>query len=320
MATVYFLHHSQRTPIPQHNAQFSSLLSSIQSIVGFRPTQLQYMDEDGDFIRVESQFDFQEALTVAESTGEITFQLLAGVEELPLVQSQVLEPELPAVTEVGPPITQLEKPVSPPFMAEKQPPNPPLVQLEKPVSPPVMEVTRPTQGVEEVKVETGKPAPLKPETVQKPTKPVGFDPNLIQQILDDELKCLLFPQKRSLLRSQISQNTVHYGIKCSRCGVLPIRGARFRCEECKGLELCEDCEDREEHPHVLVKYRVAEEKKQQVQVVKPAPVPAPAPAKSDRNEAKIKQIVDLGFSYEQAVTALEVCQGDVNLAVDQLFG
>ena len=363
MATVYLRCRSQRMLIKDHNGQFSSLLSSVEPLLGFRPSQLQYPDEEGDLVTVESQFDFQEALKFAQINGEITFQPLASMEQLPLVQSQILDPPqsvepvppqpvepikpvlLPVVESVG--AGQTEKKVEPVTQGEavfqKSPPN-----LEVPFLPvPIV----PTAPKEEKVVEAKVPPQLRePTETQLPPPPVrgpqGYDPLLIQSIIDEELQSLM-PARQSLLRSQLASKSVHVGVKCSWCGVTPIKGARFKCEKCE-MDLCEDCEEKQEHEHVLVKYRLPVKQlapakplpqivpaKPLPQIIPANPLPQPGPVKpisqvvpppqpqsaaKKPTPDKITRIMELGFTYEQAVTALEVCQDDANEAVNQLYG
>ena len=53
--------------------------------------------------------------------------------------------------------------------------------------------------------------------------------------------------------------TIHFGIKCNKCGALPIIGYRYKCPICKDYNLCQDCEERNsetcEHPHDFIKMR-----------------------------------------------------------------
>jgi len=53
--------------------------------------------------------------------------------------------------------------------------------------------------------------------------------------------------------------TIHFGIKCNKCGTLPIIGYRYKCPICKSYNLCQDCEERNsetcEHPHDFIKMR-----------------------------------------------------------------
>jgi len=43
---------------------------------------------------------------------------------------------------------------------------------------------------------------------------------------------------------------VHYGVRCSGCGALPLRGGRHRCVVCSATSLCEGCfADPAHHPH-----------------------------------------------------------------------
>lgn len=51
---------------------------------------------------------------------------------------------------------------------------------------------------------------------------------------------------------------VHRGTLCNACGVVPIRGIRYRCANCADYDLCESCESQGHHyrTHVFYKIRV----------------------------------------------------------------
>lgn len=51
---------------------------------------------------------------------------------------------------------------------------------------------------------------------------------------------------------------VHRGCMCNACGLLPIRGIRYRCANCADFDLCETCESQGLHikTHVFYKIRV----------------------------------------------------------------
>ena len=55
---------------------------------------------------------------------------------------------------------------------------------------------------------------------------------------------------------------VHFGVKCDKCGMLPIIGYRYKCPVCKNYDLCQNCEEINsqtgEHPHELIKLRFQE--------------------------------------------------------------
>lgn len=53
------------------------------------------------------------------------------------------------------------------------------------------------------------------------------------------------------------QDVVHDGVCCNDCNVAPVRGVRFKCSVCPDFDLCEACEQKDEHPHVLIKMRKA---------------------------------------------------------------
>lgn len=51
---------------------------------------------------------------------------------------------------------------------------------------------------------------------------------------------------------------VHRGCQCNSCGMVPIRGIRYRCANCADFDLCETCESQGVHTktHVFYKIRV----------------------------------------------------------------
>ena len=60
----------------------------------------------------------------------------------------------------------------------------------------------------------------------------------------EEIKQNYFLSK--IVQSKISMSacdTKHYGIKCEKCKINPIKGIRFKCNICDNYNLCEKCED-----------------------------------------------------------------------------
>lgn len=49
---------------------------------------------------------------------------------------------------------------------------------------------------------------------------------------------------------------VHRGCMCNACGLLPIRGIRYRCANCADFDLCETCESQGQHIKTHVFYKV----------------------------------------------------------------
>lgn len=48
--------------------------------------------------------------------------------------------------------------------------------------------------------------------------------------------------------------SVHKHFCCDGCGMDPIIGRRFRCQECSNLDLCESCEIKGMHTHEMTRY------------------------------------------------------------------
>ncbi|KAL3419821.1 hypothetical protein PVAG01_08319 [Phlyctema vagabunda] len=49
---------------------------------------------------------------------------------------------------------------------------------------------------------------------------------------------------------------VHRGCACNSCGILPIRGVRYRCSNCADFDLCESCEAQGLHTKTHIFYKV----------------------------------------------------------------
>jgi len=51
------------------------------------------------------------------------------------------------------------------------------------------------------------------------------------------------------LQASIPNEAVHQGVRCSGCGQSPLTGVRFQCCECKNLDLCSSCEEKQLTPY-----------------------------------------------------------------------
>jgi hypothetical protein len=49
--------------------------------------------------------------------------------------------------------------------------------------------------------------------------------------------------------------TIHYGVGCNGCGMMPIVGIRYSCVFCPGFDYCENCEETIPHSHNFIKMR-----------------------------------------------------------------
>jgi len=56
-----------------------------------------------------------------------------------------------------------------------------------------------------------------------------------------------------------ADSTVHTGVQCDNCKVVPIVGNRFKCTACHNFDLCDACESSGVHPadHEMIKFKVA---------------------------------------------------------------
>lgn len=66
------------------------------------------------------------------------------------------------------------------------------------------------------------------------------------------------PRDHPLLKFAVDESqreAVHYGVQCDQCGVSPIRGSRFKCQDCPNYDLCSKCEASHIASHILIKFR-----------------------------------------------------------------
>lgn len=82
--------------------------------------------------------------------------------------------------------------------------------------------------------------------------PSGFPPS---QRAGHNIVHLLFRVSEDNARRN---GCVHRGCQCNACGMVPIRGVRYRCANCADFDLCETCEAQGVHikTHVFYKIRV----------------------------------------------------------------
>ena len=54
-----------------------------------------------------------------------------------------------------------------------------------------------------------------------------------------------------LLKNNAPRNDTHFGVKCINCGMLPIKGCRYKCAICNNFNYCEKCKKElsKEHKH-----------------------------------------------------------------------
>lgn len=66
-------------------------------------------------------------------------------------------------------------------------------------------------------------------------------------------------QLAALAAQQPSSLQVHLGVKCHKCGMMPIQGIRYRCSVCFDFDYCQRCEELyfDKHPkkHYFLKIR-----------------------------------------------------------------
>lgn len=79
------------------------------------------------------------------------------------------------------------------------------------------------------------------------------DSSLARQRTGENIVTLLFRVSEDNARRNAY---VHRGCLCNGCGMLPIRGIRYRCANCPDFDLCEMCESQGSHNKAHVFYKV----------------------------------------------------------------
>lgn len=76
--------------------------------------------------------------------------------------------------------------------------------------------------------------------------------SLVVEEIDHQHEAINHLVHQEVLNSSIAEkgaSAVHEGVKCSSCGVKPIKGVRYKCSQCGSYNLCGVCEATEVHGH-----------------------------------------------------------------------
>ena len=86
--------------------------------------------------------------------------------------------------------------------------------------------------------------------------------NKILLLIDEDYNKLLEKSKLNKKTIKINvelfnekQSDIHLNIKCDECGICPIKGIRYKCNNCHEFNLCEKCENEKgnKHDHPFIK-------------------------------------------------------------------
>lgn len=112
---------------------------------------------------------------------------------------------------------------------------------------------------------------------------------------------------RKAIRDEISLLGSFYRVQhsfdvfCCNCFIKPIVGIRYKCTQCVGFSLCEDCEEKIDHEHSLLKLKV--------------------PEIGEEKEKVVGRIRDLGFKdMEKVRKVAQECEYDYVRSVARLLG
>ena len=285
---------------------------NIKKLFGLKSFSIEYIDEEDELITASTELEFEEALNFAiQENKPLTIKPTGDfISDIEMVESQFLtensEPRKEAPCQATPSTTskgnsaqvktqikgsgpeKKEQSIStfPVNKAEVSSQHLPALMLNKQVGYETAEVAQNTAS----KLNQSTLTNVNLEQNQNASKHSFED--MVRNIIRNELE-QVNPKK-----SQV----VHEGVTCSRCYCENIVGARYWCSECLNFNLCEDCEERIEHDHALLKIKKPKEKQ-------------------DDLKSLVNYFINtLGFTDEkQIIQALEQTGFDVDAAAEVLL-
>lgn len=109
--------------------------------------------------------------------------------------------------------------------------------------------------------------------------------NLISKELKGQLADIFTELIQSKYTSKVDQMQPQF--ECNNCGVKPIEGVRYACNECKNFNFCATCEDKVKHEHYFLKIRPVTDSLAESKMDQSDEVP-----KTDGNQQQFNQLVN----------------------------
>ncbi|OMJ69859.1 hypothetical protein SteCoe_32295 [Stentor coeruleus] len=204
--------------------------------------QITYQDEEGDFISISTDFELKNLLDKNKNKPSLKLNLKDSVEEsvydrienlrqslmqninseslsTPEILSTNSRNSIKSVESLSESSSSQEKPL----IIETKPE----IKEEAKIQP-----VEPVKDKTKAKKAQKKPKEKKENKAKKPKKP---------------------------LKSKSSKNidlVIHQNIICDGCNIGPIVGIRYKCTTCHDFDLCENCEEKSNHAHPLIKIKV----------------------------------------------------------------
>ena len=294
----------------------------ILTITGLSNPLIQYQDEEEDLITITTDVEYQDFL--------LYFQGLAKL----LVSPSKIEQSsntFPVFTKSSASLAaprMIEQSISTRVVTEDKSQGMPKPKMQESGCDPEQGISK---IIETIPLETSSVLSGPPElkTSEKFTKTKS---NLLESI-----RCVIREEMGKGPSLKVSGiNLAHRGIQCDGCKISPILGIRYKCSVCE-VNFCEQCEYSKDHPHPFFKVRLPEPSQDdpsplmKVRVPKPKKeeeekkIPPPAPEKPKKDagftiyQANIKKIIPMGFTYDQALSALIASSNCLDLAIEDLI-
>lgn len=161
----------------------------------------------------------------------------------------------------------------------------------------------------------------KPSTEVKPPPNPSSQPN---PVLLASIRNILKSELSTISSMQSSNMPIqHLNISCSICQANPICGVRYKCSECS-VNLCESCESTSDHEHPFFKIRNPEaienptqHTSKALQVVRQK-ISNFHSQETKLFESNLKYLAEMGFTYEQCVSALTRYNNNLEYALNAL--
>lgn len=292
---------------------FAALKEFIFTITGLSNPLIQYQDEEDDLITITTEIEYQDFL--------LYFPNLAKL----LVSPSKIEQS----SNTFPVFTKSSASLAAPSM------------IEQSISTRVVTEDK-SQGMAKPKMQESGCDPEQAiskiiETIPLQTSSVlSGPPELKTSEKFTKTKTNLLESIRTVIREEISKapslkvsgiNLAHQGIQCDNCKTNPILGIRYKCSQCE-VNFCEQCEYSQDHPHPFFKVRLPEPKPEEKKKksiedknqVEPVKIQKPQnEAGFNKYQENIKQIIAMGFTYDQSLSALIASSNCLDLAIEDLI-
>lgn len=294
---------------------FTSLTEYIFTITGLSSPLIQYQDEENDLITITTEIEYQDFISFSTNIAKLLVspsKIEQSCNTFPVFTKSSASLAAPAT---------IEQSISTRVVTEDK--------SQGMLKPNTHEIGCDAQEninkiIETIPLETSSvlSGPSEVQTSDKFTKTKNNLLDSIRNIIREEVNK---GQDAGLKVSGITLK--HFGVQCSNCKVNPIVGIRYKCSQCE-VNYCEQCEYSQDHPHPFFKVRMPEGSKEEPKKVsfkeeeekKYFKVKKPIAGNGfERYEKNIKNVIEMGFTYDQALSALIASNNNLEVAVENLI-